>query len=140
MEVRKIKGFRARYGSPIDSETAIFRRHKFAFRAPPPFCRDYPNTVSEWWSEYIDVGEAALHQQKRGRELGEGYTLSPAEEATVEAAIWGHFPEDYGIESALWTRKAVRALIEQLCGVKMSIRTVGEYLKRWVYSPQKPLQ
>ena len=100
----------------------------------------HANTVCEWWSEYIDVGEAALQQQKRGRELGEGRTLSPAEEATVEASIREHFPEEYGIESALWTRKAVRALIEQLCGVKMPIRTVGEYLKRWGYSPQKPLQ
>lgn len=100
----------------------------------------HPNTVSEWWSEYIDAGEAALYQQKRGRELGEGRTLSPSEETTVETAIRGHFPEEYGIESALWTRKAVRALIEQLCEVKMPIRTVGEYLKRWGYSPQKPSQ
>ena len=59
---------------------------------------------------------------------------------TVEASIRGHFPEEYGIESALWTRKAVRALIDQLCEVKMPIRTVGEYLRRWGYSPQKPLQ
>ncbi len=100
----------------------------------------HPNTVCVWWSEYIDEGDAALYQQKRGRELGDGRTLSPSEETKVEGAIRGHFPEDYGIESALWTRKAVRALIEQLCEVKMPIRTVGEYLKRWGYSPQKPLQ
>ena len=100
----------------------------------------HPNTVCEWWSEYIDEGESALYQQKRGRELGEGRTLSPDEETTVEAIIRGHSPEEYGIESALWTRKAVRTLIEQLCGVKMPIRTVGEYLKRWGYSPQKPLE
>lgn len=37
----------------------------------------HANTVSEWWSKYIDVGETALDQQKRGRELGEGRTLSP---------------------------------------------------------------
>lgn len=100
----------------------------------------HPNTVCKWWNQYIDEGEVALYQQKRGRELGEGRTLSPSEETTVEAAMRGHFPEEYGIESALWTRKAVRALIEQLCEVKMPIRTVGEYLKRWGYSPQKPLQ
>ncbi len=100
----------------------------------------HPNTVCQWWWQYIDEGDAALNQQTRGRALGEGRTLSPSEETRVETAIRGHFPEDYGIESALWTRKAVRALIEQLCQVKMPIRTVGEYLRRWGYSPQKPLQ
>ena len=100
----------------------------------------HPNTVCQWWSQYIDAGDAALYQQKRGRALGEGRTLSPSEETMVEAAIRGHYPEKYGIDSALWSRKAVRALIEQLCQVKMPIRTVGEYLRRWGYSPQKPLQ
>lgn len=43
------------------------------------------------------------------------------------------------IDSALWTRSAVQTLIVCECGVKMPIRTVGEYLKRWGYTPQKPL-
>ena len=34
---------------------------------------------------------------------------------------------------------AVQTLIASESGVKMPIRTVGEYLKRWGYSPQKPL-
>jgi transposase len=52
----------------------------------------------------------------------------------------GHLPEDYEIDSALWTRQAVQALMEQLSGIKLPIRTVGEYLKRWGYSPQKPTE
>jgi len=51
-----------------------------------------------------------------------------------------HFPEELGIDSALWTRQAVGSLIEQVSGVKMPIRTVGEYLKRWGFTPQKPLK
>lgn len=51
-----------------------------------------------------------------------------------------HLPEEMEIDSALWTRRAVQALIQQQCGVKMPIRTVGEYLKRWGYTPQKPLK
>ncbi|CAN1208611.1 Winged helix-turn helix domain-containing protein [Tumidithrix helvetica PCC 7403] len=31
-------------------------------------------------------------------------------------------------------------LIAQECGVKMPIRTVGEYLRRWDYTPQKSLK
>lgn len=39
----------------------------------------------------------------------------------------------------LWTR-AMSALIEMEHGVKMPIRTVVEYLRRWGYTPQKPLK
>lgn len=97
------------------------------------------NTVSKWWWEYEYYGEQALVQQGRGRQVGEGRTLEAEAEATIQAAMQGHFPEEYGIESALWTRRAVQALIEQLCAVAMPIRTVGEYLKRWGYRPKKPV-
>ena len=97
-------------------------------------------TVSGWWQQYQQEGEAALNQQSRGAKFGEGRTLSPAEEATVQRLLREHFPEELNIDSALWTRSAVKTLIACECGVEMPIRTVGEYLKRWGYTPQKPLK
>ena len=41
---------------------------------------------------------------------------------------------------ALWTRVAVQQLIKQFWSIDMPIRTVGEYLKRWGFTPQKPLR
>jgi transposase len=98
------------------------------------------NTVSQWWWEYEMYGEAALYQQQRGRQRGEGRTLSASEESRIQACMSDHYPQDYDIDSALWTRRAVQELIEQCCGVVMPIRSVGEYLKRWGYSPQRPAQ
>ena len=46
----------------------------------------------------------------------------------------------WGIASALWTRQAVQELIEQQAGIRLPIRTVGEYLRRWGYTPQKPVR
>jgi transposase len=43
-----------------------------------------------------------------------------------------------GIASPLWTRRAVRDLIHKEYGLDMPIRTVGEYLKRWGYTPKTP--
>lgn len=97
-------------------------------------------TVSEWWRAYQQEGEAALHQQKRGNRLGEGRTLSPAEEEWIQQLMREHFPDQLNIDSALWTRSAVQTLIAYECSVEMPIRTVGEYLKRWGYTPQKPLK
>jgi len=98
------------------------------------------NTISRWYWEYEHYGKAGLYQQVRGREYGEGRILSPEEEAEIQKAMQGHFPEDYGIDSALWTRRAVRSLIEQRCGILMAMRTVGEYLRRWGYTPKKPVK
>jgi transposase len=98
------------------------------------------NTVSDWWQQYQDKGEAALKQQQRGRKVGQGRTLTQEEEECIEQLIQTHFPDELEIDSALWTRRAVQALIEQECGVVLPIRTVGLYLWRWGYSPQKPLK
>jgi transposase len=96
------------------------------------------STVTKWWRQYQQRGKAAFSQQERGRQPGDGRTLSPKAEAAIQAAMLDHSPEDSGIESALWTRRAVQALIAKLCEIKLPIRTVGEYLRRWGYSPQRP--
>ena len=98
------------------------------------------NTVSGWWQQYEHEGEPALEQQPRGHKLGEGRTLSLDQEVSVQQQMREHFPDELGIDSALWTRQAVRCLIHQVCGEGMPIRTVGEYLKRWGMTPQKPLK
>lgn len=98
------------------------------------------NTVSDWWQQYQQEGEAALEQQPRGNKLGEGRTLNPSEEMLVQQQMREHFPDELEIDSALWTRQAVCSLIAQVSGVEMPIRTVGEYLRRWGMTPQKPLK
>lgn len=98
------------------------------------------NTITGWWKDYQAQGAAGLEQQQRGANYGEGRTLEPDLEAQVQAMMLEHFPDELGIDSALWTRRAVSGLIEQVCRVKLPIRTVGEYLKRWGYTPQKPLK
>lgn len=97
-------------------------------------------TVSGWWSQYQQEGETALVQQRRGAKVGEGRILSPSEAGWIQQLMRQHFPDELNIDSALWTRSAVQTLIAYECGIEMPIRTVGEYLKRWGYTPQKPLK
>jgi transposase len=96
------------------------------------------NTVGHWCRQYRRQGE--ITQQVRGQKLGAGRTLSPQQETRLQQLIETHLPEELDIDSALWTRRAVQALNQQQCRVKMPTRTVGEYLRRWGYSPQKPLK
>jgi transposase len=98
------------------------------------------STVWDWWWKYEHDGEAGLYQLERGRQVGDGRILTVEEEESIQAAMQDHCPEDYGIDSALWTRGAVQSLIEQLCGVKLPVRTIGDYLNRWDYTPKKPVK
>jgi transposase len=40
----------------------------------------------------------------------------------------------------LWTREAVRELIERRFGVRLSLVAVGANLRRWGFTPQKPIR
>ena len=42
------------------------------------------------------------------------------------------------MEFALWAQGAVMQLIEREYALVMPIRTAGEYLKRWRFTPQSP--
>jgi transposase len=49
-------------------------------------------------------------------------------------------PDQLKMPYALWTRTAVAQLIEQRFGVVLAVRTMGLYLKRWGFTPQKPMK
>lgn len=95
-------------------------------------------TVCRWWTAYQAGGVDALPHERTGRPIGSGRTLDDAQAALLQAKILDHCPGDWGIAAPLWTRRAVRDLIRKEFDIDMPIRTVGEYLKRWGYTPQKP--
>jgi len=98
------------------------------------------NTVSEWYRTYEEEGKKGLKVKKRGRRHGENRTLTPDQEKEIQRLIVDKTPDQYKLAFALWTREAVRDLIQDQVGIQMPIRTVGEYLKRWGFTPQKPLK
>ncbi len=94
-------------------------------------------TVCRWWSAYRAGGVKAIPHERTGRPIGSGRTLDDAQAAQIQAKIKDHCPGTWGIASPLWTRRAVRDLIRNEFDIDMPIRTVGEYLKRWGYTPKK---
>lgn len=97
-------------------------------------------TVSRWCSRYDRGGRAALPGDRTGRPIGSGRLLDEGQEQGVREVIETKTPQESEIPSALWTRQAVRELIHQRVGIRLPIRTVGEYLRRWGYTPQKPVR
>ena len=97
-------------------------------------------TVSRWCSRYERGGEEALPGDRTGRPIGSGRLLDREQEQRIQEAIETKTPQELEIPSALWTRQAVQELIKQQIGIRLPIRTVGEYLKRWGFTPQKPVR
>ncbi len=99
-----------------------------------------PGHCSRVWKRYQEQGAIAVAKGKRGRRHGEQRTLTAEQEATVKRLLIDKSPLQLKLSFALWNREAVRLLIYQQCGFMMPIRTVGEYLKRWGFTPQKPIK
>jgi transposase len=97
-------------------------------------------TVSRWCSRYRRGGREALPGDRTGRPVGSGRLLNSEQEQGIRQAIETKAPQELAIASALWTRQAVRELIRQRVGIRLPIRTVGEYLRRWGFTPQKPVR
>src|SRR3984957_14426365 len=95
-------------------------------------------TVSRWFSAYQAEGLDGLPGERTGRPLGSGRTLTDGQAARIQQLIDEKSPQALGIAAPLWSRRAVRDLINKEFGIKMPVRTVGEYLKRWGYTAKRP--
>ncbi len=100
----------------------------------------HPSTISAWWKLYKSDGKKALKIKKRGRPTGSCRTLTLEQEKELQKAMYDKCPDQLKLKFALWTRIAVQQLIKQLWSINMPIRTVGEYLQRWGFTPQRPLR
>lgn len=96
--------------------------------------------IWRWQKLYEAKGMAGLKLKHRGRCQGDSRTLSPEQEKEIQLLIRDKYPEQLKLKFALWNRQAVIDLIKQRFGIKLPIRTAGEYLKRWGYTPQKPIR
>ena len=96
--------------------------------------------ASKIWRSYVKEGNKAIKPGIRGRRTGEKRTLTIEQEAQVRRDLIDKTPDQLKLPFALWTRDAVKLLIKQRFSLEMPIRTVGEYLKRWGFTPQKPVK
>jgi transposase len=106
------------------------------------------STVYGWAHIYLLYGKAALlDRHKPGPASGgasqekNGRLLDPGQEKVIQDHLIKYKPTDLEsgqLNSAVWDRKAIRALIEYLFGIVMSRGTVGRYLKLWGFTAKKP--
>ena len=96
-------------------------------------------TVYKWFRNAAVSTEAqATAGGQRGRPKGMGSKFSPAQESQILKMIIDKNPKQLKFDFALWTRRAVKALIKREFQIDISLTTVGVYLRSWGMSAQRP--
>ncbi len=97
-------------------------------------------TISDWNRLYKAGGKKALTLQSPGPSKGSNCFISPEQEKEIQRLIIDKTPDQLKLPFVLWDRKAVKELINRQYGIVIAIRTIGDYLKRWNFSPQRPVK
>lgn len=94
--------------------------------------------VCGWVNAQRKGGAKALKARKRGRPAGG--SLKAWQGTQIARIVIDRNPDQLKLPFYLWTREAVCGLIERKFGIRLSVWTVGRYLKRWGFTPQKPIR
>jgi transposase len=97
----------------------------------------HKNTVYRWLKGWRVAGRAALKAKRRGRRPQAKRLLNAARAAEVQQLMIEHGPDQLDLPFTLWGREAVRDLIQARFGVRLALRTVSDYLRRWSFTPQQ---
>ncbi len=95
-------------------------------------------SVWRWLKANRSGGRRRLMSRKRGPKKRS--SLKGHQAATTVRMITDRYPDQLKLPFALWTREAVQHLIERRWGKRLSVWTIGRYLKSWGFTPQKPLR
>ena len=96
------------------------------------------DTVYVTIRKYKKGGMAALKPKSRGRKTGEKRSLTPKQEKEILSQLVDKNPAQLKLKGCMWTRDNVKDYILRQYGIDMPIRTVGEYLRRWGLTVQRP--
>ena len=95
-------------------------------------------SVHAWVRACWERGSRGLKSRRRGRPKRS--RLRGWQAATTVRLICDHCPEQLELPFVLWTREAVQSLLLMRFHIRVSVWTVGRYLNRWGFTPQKPVR
>ena len=96
------------------------------------------NTVNDWKKSYQLNGVKGLKDKAKGPNSEDCKLLSKEQEKEIQKMIIDTMPNQLKLSFSLWTRKAVKELVERELNIILAITTMGDYLRSWGFSPQKP--
>ena len=98
------------------------------------------NRVSEIWHKYLDDGAGGLKPSAPGRKTGEKTLLTPARETEIKRLLIEKTPDELNMPYSLWTRQIASDFIKREYGVRLSLRCMTNYFRKWGFVCKAPLR
>jgi transposase len=95
-------------------------------------------SVGSWWRAYRKQGRTALASPPRGPAPGSRERIGESGRSAILQAMCDYTPQEVGLSGALWTRATTAGLIRMVTGVTMTEQSVGRWLRRHGFTPQRP--
>lgn len=96
--------------------------------------------ISRIWQKYLKEGADSLKPQPQGRPVGSNRLLSEEQEREVRKTLIDKTPDQFRLPFSLWTREALQMYLQDQYGIRVALRTLSTYLKRWGFTVQKPVK
>ena len=94
--------------------------------------------VQKTWKKYREGGVKAISAVAMGRPIGEYCKLMKEQEREIKEEIRDKNPRECGLRGYLWGRAEVCELVKAKFGIEIAVRTMGNYLAKWNFTPQRP--
>ncbi len=95
--------------------------------------------IGKWMKINREQGINGLKKKKQGRPKGGG-KLKGWQASWISRSIIDKCPDQLKLPFMLWTREAVQQLIKDKFDIEYSLPTISRLLKRWGFTPQKPIR
>lgn len=96
------------------------------------------SAINRVWTAYCKAGNRITADQQRGRIEGIDRKLSTEQEQEIRQTIIDKSPDQLKLSWFLWTRRAIVEYIRQKHKIHITERSIGNYLKRWGLTCQRP--
>jgi transposase len=91
------------------------------------------------WKKYLNGGVSAIKSVKTGRPKNSG-RLTLEQQQKVQKNHVDKCPNQLKLQGFLWNRSNIQGLIKQLFGVELTLQAISQYLKKWGFTPQRPIK
>jgi sulfate adenylyltransferase subunit 2 len=95
-------------------------------------------TIIAAYKAWQSGGWSAVPVQPRGRQKGEGRSLTAEQEKRVYRLLVNTLPEQHQLTCQLWGLESMQALAKELFDIKLPERTAAQYLQRWQLNAERP--
>jgi len=97
------------------------------------------NRVSEIWRKYLKSGAKGLKPGRAGRRPGEKTLLSLTEEQAIKQIMIEKTPDELMMPFSLWTFQIASDYIKREYDVRLPMRSMTNYFKRWGFICKAPM-